>query len=168
MAYAFRHLYESTDLEKTIPAILAMVGEKMNVSRVYVFENSPDNKTCANTFEWCNRGVPSERANLQNVSFETDLPEYEDSLSTNGVFYSPDIGALPPQQYNFFASLGVKSTLQCAIRDNGRFRGFIGFDECKINRFWTQEQISLLTSLSELLSVFLMKKRAQDALAQYR
>ncbi len=167
LLYAFRHMYESTDLEKTIPSILALVGEQMNVSRIHIFENSPDNKTCSNTFEWCNTGIPSQQANLQCVSYETDLPEHENSFAATGIFYSPDISTLPQPQYNVFASLGVKSTLQCAIRDNGHFRGFIGFDECNINRVWTQTQISLLTSLSELLSVFLMKKRAQDAQAQH-
>lgn len=167
LLHAFRHLYESNDLEKTIPSILALVGEQMNVSRVYIFENSPDNKTCSNTFEWCNNGIPSGQAKLQNLSYETDIPEYEDIFETDGVFYSPDISTLPQQQYSILASQGVKSTLQCALRDNGQFCGFVGLDEYKINRFWTQDQISLLTSLSELLAVFLMKKRAQDSLAQH-
>ena len=166
LQYTFRHLYESNDLEKTIPSILAWIGEQMNVSRVYIFENSPDNKTCSNTFEWCNKGILPNRTSLQDISYETDLPEYEENFTTNGIFYAPDVSALSPQQYNVFASFGTKSTLQCAIRDNGRFRGFVGFDECTSTRVWSQDQISLLTALSELLSVFLMKKRAQDSLAQ--
>ena len=166
LQYTFRHLYESNDLEKTIPSILAWIGEQMNVSRVYIFENSPDNKTCSNTFEWCNKGILPNQTSLQDISYETDLPEYEENFTTNGIFYAPDVSALSPQQYNVFASFGTKSTLQCAIRDNGRFRGFVGFDECTSTRVWSQDQISLLTALSELLSVFLMKKRAQDSLAQ--
>ena len=52
--------------------------------------------------------------------------------------------------------------LQCAIRDMGVFKGFVGFDDCLVRRLWTQEQISALTFISKLLSVYLLKKRAQD------
>ena len=52
--------------------------------------------------------------------------------------------------------------LQCAIRDDGKFKGFVGFDDCKSKRMWTQSQINALTFVSELLSTFLLKKRAQD------
>jgi len=44
----------------------------------------------------------------------------------------------------------------------GVFKGFVGFDDCLVRRLWTQEQISALTFISKLLSVYLLKKRAQD------
>ena len=57
--------------------------------------------------------------------------------------------------------------LHCAIQDNDVFRGYIGFDDCTANRLWTQEQISLLQFLSEVMALFLLKKRTQDkAMAQ--
>lgn len=59
----------------------------------------------------------------------------------------------------------IKSLLQCSIRDNGVFRGFVGFDECLDYRLWTQEQIDLLTLLSQMLSLFLLKVRAQNLAA---
>ncbi len=56
----------------------------------------------------------------------------------------------------------VRSMLQCAVRDGGRFIGFVGFDDCTVLRRWTQNQIDALIFVSELLSTFLLKKRAQD------
>ena len=55
--YAFRKLYASQDVGEAVRNILAMIGQKMNVSRVYIFENSPDNRFCSNTYEWCNDGI---------------------------------------------------------------------------------------------------------------
>lgn len=52
--------------------------------------------------------------------------------------------------------------LQCAIHNDGKFAGFVGFDDCTGKRMWTQNQINALTFVSELLSTFLLKKRAQD------
>lgn len=56
--------------------------------------------------------------------------------------------------------------LQCAIWDSGRFRGYVGFDECRSNRFWDKEQVNALQFVSEILSIFLLKYRAQRRLEQ--
>jgi diguanylate cyclase (GGDEF)-like protein len=126
--YAFQRLYASRDVAASINEILSIVGKKMNVSRVYVFENSDDNRFCSNTYEWCNEGIPPEINNLQNISYETDIPHYEDNFNEQGIFYCPDIHDLPKRTYDIVAPQGIKSMLHCAIRENGVFRGYIGFD----------------------------------------
>ena len=165
--FAFQKLYTSPDTDFAIHEILALVGKQMNVSRVYIFENSPDNQFCSNTYEWCNEGVVPEIQNLQNISYEKDIPGYKEELNEKEVFYCQDIHNLSPQIYDIVAPQGIQSMLHCALRDNGVFRGYIGFDECRTKRFWTKEQIQVLTNFSEMLSVFLMKKQAQARTVQY-
>lgn len=164
--YAFERLYSSANLESGIHDILELIGRQMNVSRVYIFENSPDNKTCSNTFEWCNHGINPEIHHLQNISYETDIPGYTNNFNEQGVFYCPDIKILPEDAYKIVETQGIKSMLQCAIMDNGQFRGYVGFDECSEQRYWTQEQIDTLSFFSKILSVFLLKKRAQEETQQ--
>lgn len=159
--YAFQRLYTSDDVDASIQEILNLVGRKMNVSRVYIFENSDDNRTCSNTYEWCNTGIQPEIENLQGISYETDIAGYVDMYDEKGIFYCPDINTLPRNIYDIVAPQGIKSLLHCAIRDRGLFRGYIGFDECVTNRMWTKEQIQALVYLSEMLSVFLLKKQEQ-------
>ena len=53
----------------------------------------------------------------------------------------------------------MKSVLQCTILDDGRFKGFVGFDECRGNRFWTQEQVDTLTFISKALAKILLSER---------
>ena len=89
------------------------------------------------------------------------------SLNEHGILYCTDISSLSKDLYNILAPQGIKSMLHCAIRDRGVFRGYVGFDDCSSNRLWTQEQIDALTFFSEMLSVFLLKKRAQDETARY-
>jgi len=161
--YAFQRLYSSNNTEEAVNSILTLVGQQMNVSRVYVFENTPDNRYCNNTYEWCNVGIPPEKNHLQNISYETDIPEYEKNFDENGIFYCPDVSELPQNLRDILEPQGIKSLLHCAIRDNGVFRGYIGFDECSTKRLWTKKQIQTLTFFSELLGVFLMKEQAQKA-----
>lgn len=157
--YAFQRLYSSRDVHASINGILEMVGRQLNVSRVYIFENSPDNRFCSNTYEWCNDGIRSEIQKLQDLSYETDIPGYADNFDEEGIFYCPDTRELPQRLYDRVASQGVKSLLHCAIMDGGVFRGFIGFDECVNQRLWTKEQIQIVTYFSEMLSVFLLKEQ---------
>ena len=165
--YAFQRLYASTDMGKAVNDILELVGRKMNVSRVYVFENDDDNRFCYNTFEWCNDGIAPEIQNLQGISYETDIAGYVDMFDEQGIFYCPDINKLPKNIYDIVAPQGIKSLLHCAIRDGGVFRGYIGFDECVEYRYWTKEQIQTLSYMSEMLSVFLLKQRKQERNQRY-
>lgn len=161
--YAFRHLYESGDVETAIEELLAMAGRQMNVSRVYIFENSADNRCCSNTFEWCNDGIASEKEILQDLSYSVSLPNLLGMFNEQGIFYCSDITTLPEDLRDILAVQNVKSILLCALREGGVMRGFMGFDECRVTRLWNKEQINLLTFFSEMLSVFLLKHRTQDA-----
>lgn len=163
LQYTFQRLYQSEDMNESINAILKLAGEKFNVSRAYIFENTEDGQYCRNTFEWCNKGVLPQKSQLLIVSYQEDLGDnYLDYFNENGIFYCLDIAQLPSKQSEVLLSQGTKSVLQCAIMDRGEFRGYVGFDENSVNRLWTQDQIDALVLLSELLSVFLLKRRAQE------
>ena len=164
--YAFQKLYSSQNMEKSIQELLGFMGRKLNVSRVYIFENSDDNRFCSNTYEWCNQGINPEIENLQNLSYDTDIPGYADNFDEQGIFYCPDVAILPKNIYDIVAPQGIKAMLHCAIRENGLFRGYIGFDDCVEPRLWTREQIELLTFFSEALSMFLLRQRRQEKVAR--
>ncbi|MBQ9973770.1 MAG: diguanylate cyclase [Oscillospiraceae bacterium] len=160
--HVFRALYESSNIETTVDELLAHIGAQFNVSRAYIFENNEDNTTCSNTFEWCNEGIEPQIQFLQDISYITDIPGWPDVYDENGLLYCSDVSELAPTARAILEPQGVKSMLHCSIRDNGVFRGYIGFDDCHTNRMWTQEQISLLQLLSEVMAMFLLKKRSRD------
>ncbi len=162
--HAFRLLYSAEKPEQAVHEVIAYLGRKTNVSRVYIFENSDDNRYCRNTFEWCNEGIQPEIDGLQSISYERDIPGYKDNFNEQGVFYCPDVKVLPKVTYDIVEPQGIKSMLQCAIRQDGVFRGYIGFDECVEQRLWTKEEIEALIYFSEILSVFLTRYREHEKL----
>lgn len=164
--YTFRMLYDSVDIEVAIGQILEIIGRAYDVSRVYIFENSNDDQLCSNTFEWCNEGVAPEIDNLQGISYEKDLGGYFQNFDENGVFYCCDIKKLHPDLYAILAPQGIESILQCAVMDDARFKGYVGFDECRTNRRWTKEQINSLALVANVLSTFLLKLRLKERLAR--
>ena len=160
--FVFRKLYKSQNLDATIQELLAFIGTYFNVSRAYIFENNADNTTCSNTFEWCNTGILSEKDVLQDVSYLTDIPGWSNVFDEQGLLYCSDISKLAPQYRAILEPQGIKSILQCAILDHGVFRGYIGFDECSSNRLWTNEQVSQLEFMSEVLAVFLLNRQRDN------
>lgn len=159
----FQRMYESADIYGTIREILGEVGQNLNVSRVYIFENNDTNTECSNTFEWCNEGIEPQIDFLQNLSYlRGPVQGWNKNFDHSDVFYCADIRKLPDRFRQVLEPQNIKSLLHCAIRDNGVFRGYVGFDECTSNYLWTQEQIDLLYFLSQIVSVFLLKKRGQE------
>lgn len=159
--YVFRVLYDSTDVDHAIRMILEIVGKRFDVSRVYIFENTQDGAYCNNTYEWCNEGIHPEKENLQHVCY-AELDHFDKLFEDNSIFYCRDIRALAPSQAAFLEQQGIYSTLQCAIRAEKEFWGFVGFDECTGMRIWTKEEVGTLSLVAQLVSTFLQKKRATD------
>lgn len=164
----FSALYTSSDLNSGINQMLEMIGKTFDVSRAYIFEDTEDGKYCCNTFEWCNEGVNPEIDKLQLVSYEDDLNgTYRDNMNDDGIFYCHDVTELEDSHREILEQQNIKSMLQCSIMDNGEFKGFVGFDECRSNRFWTQEQIDALVFISKVLSIFLLKERGRRITENY-
>lgn len=166
LQHVFQRLYEAKDTEQVIQSLLEVVGRHFCVSRAYIFEDSEDGTYCSNTFEWCNEGVQAGKEKLQQFHYEGQDGDYKKNFNSEGVFYCRDIRDLPASQYAVLEPQGVKAILQCVISENGKFKGYVGFDQCDANRFWTQAQIDTLTFISEILSTFLLKKRAQDRMEE--
>ncbi len=160
----FKILYDSKDTATAVRLILEIVGRYYGVSRAYIFENSPDDSACSNTYEWCAEGVSPAKDSLQDIPYST-VGDYPANFNEEGVFYCGDIHALPPGLYELLAPQGISSMLQCAILDDGRFKGYVGFDECAAARLWTKEEIDTLTLVAQIVGIFLLKQRAQDKLA---
>lgn len=158
----FSALYSSADTDAGISQMLELVGRTFDVSRAYIFEDIEGGEFCMNTFEWCNEGVEPCIDKLKRVSYQDDLNgEFRECFNDDGIIYCQDIQTLPPVLMGFLDGQNIKSILHCAIKDDDKFKGFVGFDECRSSRFWTQEQIDSLVLISKIISVFLLKGRSK-------
>lgn len=163
----FEILYSTPDFHCAIDAILGALGEAFGADRVYIFEDTGDHRHCCNTFEWCAPGVPPEMDKLSRLSYDEDLGgRYLENFNAEGVFHCPDVTRLPKEQYDILAPQGIQSMLQCAIAENGEFKGYIGFDDCRQKREWSREQLRTLHLTARVVGTFLCKKRREEALNQ--
>lgn len=159
----FEMLYETKDIETTINLILEVLGKKFEVDRVYVFENSEDGKFSNNTYEWCSEGIEQERESLQNISTE-DLKDFLADYNEEGIFYCNDIKRLDEFSFEVLNRQGIQAFLHCAIYNEGKMKGFVGFDDCKKQRVWRGQEIATLSYISRILSIFILKKQISKEL----
>lgn len=162
--YIFHTLYASGNTELAIPHILEIIGKQYDVSRSCVFEESDDGCYITNTFEWCAPEISSKK-DASRIARYSDNGDYYENFDQNGIFYCRDVRQLGLYHRELAEKQGIKSMLQCAICDNGVQKGFIGFDECRNHRLWNSEQIETLSFIAEVVSVFLLKNRAQHKMS---
>jgi PAS domain S-box-containing protein len=144
-------LNSTTKPELILDEVLKLVGEHTNVSRVYIFENVSDGNATRNTFEWCNEGIVPQRDELQEVPYDI-IPSWKKILFKEERVFSTNISDLPDDLYQILEPQGIKSILVYPLFVQCNFYGFIGYDECVINRIWTTEEMDLLRTVSNLIS----------------
>lgn len=144
--------YNSTlDFEEKTSEALRIIGEHTKVSRVYIFEDSDDGLLTSNTYEWCNTDIEGQIAKLQDIPY-TLISSWKPILLEKGIIYSENISELPQDLIYILEPQGIKSIIVLPLFLDGRFFGFIGFDECTKNREWSKSEIELLRTISNILS----------------
>ncbi|QGY45683.1 PAS domain S-box protein [Maribellus comscasis] len=139
------------DFDKKTNETLRIIGQHVNVSRAYIFENSAEGKTTSNTFEWCAEGIKPQIKELQNVPFSV-IPSWKDRLEKDKIIFSENIKELPRDIYDILAPQDIKSIVAFPLIASHKIFGFIGFDECNSQRKWTKSEIELLKTISNIIS----------------
>ena len=159
----FRALYGAADMNRAVQSILALLGKKYQVSRAYLVESVGTGGHEKNLYEWCADGTVPLKEKFPYLPYY-DVQSTNHWLDAGGIFNCPDVEMLPERELELLRSRDAEAVLGCAFFDGEEFVGFIGLDSTRKRR-WTQGQISVLSFLSEWLSAALIKKRAQDSLA---
>ena len=81
----------------------------------------------------------------------------------NGIFVCPDVDQLPEYYRRLLGDGKIKAVFQCALFDGSHFRGFIGFDDCRILRLWNPEQIESVGTIAKILSACLRQRTYNKA-----
>jgi PAS domain S-box-containing protein len=150
-------LHSSLSPKKDFDKVLRMIGEHINVSRVYIFENNQEGTSSSNTFEWCNKGIEPMISRMQNVPFSAVPGVKKELTGSKNHFFSGNFSTLNPKTRKFLESQNIKSILVYPLYVEKQFHGFIGFDECVRERDWNNGMKDLLRSIASIISNFIEK-----------
>jgi PAS domain S-box-containing protein len=133
--------------------LLKSLGEMTKVSRTYIFTIRKDDLFMDNTHEWCNINIEPQIKNLQNQKL-SDFPLWINTLKNNNILKARIIEKdLPEEVHDVLKSQDIKSILVVPLFLNDRLWGFFGLDECLSYKEWSDLEIELMRSLSNIISL---------------
>ncbi len=151
------------DFEIITNKTLQIIGQHVQVSRVYIFEDSVDGKFTSNTYEWCNLDVSPQIDELQNTPYKL-IPSWKMFLETKGMVFSENISELPADIYDILEPQHIKSIIVYPLVAETKIVGFIGFDECTTYRHWSKSEIELLRTVASIISNAFQRNKIQTEL----
>jgi len=156
-------LNTNEDFNTKINEVIVKLGYYTNTSRVYILENSPNQKTTSNTFEWCNDGIAPQKDILQNVPLDMIL----EWIEGKEYYFSNDfLKDMPSDLAELMISQDIQSCLIFPLQVEYNLFGFIGFDECSSPREWDRLEIELLKTIANLISFSYEREKTQTQLVR--
>lgn len=156
--------------DEVIQDTLSLVGEFLDVDRVYVFEYDHDKQVAINTYEWCNKGVEPQIDNLKESSTK-DLMEslVMPHLAGENVIIE-NISALGKTDplYIQLMPQGIKSFTTTPLMDGKNCLGFVGYDDVRTERKWNDRETGLLKVLAGMITNALLTHKNQKILVELK
>jgi GAF domain-containing protein len=151
------------EIDSGIVQALNTLGEFTQVDRARVFQFSADGNRMQNSHEWCAPGIPSQRQRMLDVSIET-FAYFTDKIKKLQVVHVPDVENLPSPasaDQDECRYQNMRSLLLVPMTFRSVAIGFVCFESINNPHSWSEDSISLLKIVSEVLVNALEHKRAQ-------
>lgn len=168
IAAVSRTLLASVTTGEALREALRHLREASDACRVYVFENfeDPELGLCMRqTHEVCAEGVKPEISNplLQRLPYAPPLARWKNELA-RGNPVKGLVETFPDVEKKVLQPQNILSILALPIWSAGQWYGFIGFDDTKNFRDWTDEDVRLLRTAAEMIGAFVARQRSEAEL----
>lgn len=152
VALSIKELIDTRDYLKAIESCFVLIGEATMVDRVYMFVNAYDEEgkgTTSQAIEWNAGSVEAQISNpdLQNLSFE-DVDSFIGPIRNGDAFYGVVSALENDRTRELLEAQSIKSIIVLPIIVRDIFWGFLGFDECKYERVWSESEFSILIAFT--------------------
>ena len=134
------------DFEESLLEGIRLIAECVDVDRIHIWSNEVIDGALfyVNKCQWHEeRGLWKQDA-PEKLSY-ADVPEWERVFAQNECVNSP-ASRMGPMERAIMEQQGIKSLLAIPLHHQGRFYGFLSFDDCRRERTFTDEEIDILHS----------------------
>lgn len=148
---------------EALEQLLPDLGKEVNADRAYYF--SHDHGSLSQQIEWCKPDIEPQIDNddLQNLPLGI-LGDFIDALQAGKPYLNIISNVDNETTYNLLARQNIKSLLVYPVIVNKKMEGFIGFEDCNDERDWQTEELDLLKSVTDALSIAIEKEESSKAL----
>ncbi|HMD82842.1 MAG TPA: GAF domain-containing protein, partial [Anaerolineales bacterium] len=164
-------LLKAPDWKAEIDTVLEQLGQAINASQAYLFENDRDSNgemVTSIQFEW---KAPLRSSDLDNAVFK-NIPLKEHGLESRYKALSnlrPYIGDkrfFTKFETDFFSAQGIKALVEIPIIIDDQWWGIIGFDDTLQEREWSNAEVDGMTIASNLLAAAIQRQKYDTSLKE--
>lgn len=170
IAEATKAAISNSDIEHGLSKALRILGIAAEVDRVYIYRHQAieetDEKFVSILYEWSSVNSEAQIKNpvLQRLSYSRFA-----SLDFLGNFEKGRtlkflIKKLPPHERVVFVDRNIKSILLVPIMIEGNYWGFIGFDDCRSDRLWSEDEEYFLSTMAATIGAVIKQDNIKNEL----
>lgn len=162
---ALSTLLQPGDLDASMQRALEIIGRAVKADRMYIFEihcsRSSDDLLMSQKHEWTAVGVSRELENvaMQNLSFGEFLGMLESLQAGNA--YSRIRRHFTEAQHGILDPQGILSFVVMPIILKNELWGFVGFDDCKTEREWSEADLENLRAAAAGLGGAIVRQQME-------
>ncbi|MEX0991649.1 MAG: EAL domain-containing protein [Actinomycetota bacterium] len=170
VAYAADVLVTAASWRDPLPDIFRRVGEAADVSRVYLFENAREAEgslVMSQVMEWTGEGVSPTIDDPENQAYPyaRGFQRWEALMSTGKVLHGLRRD-MPEAEQVDMESEGILSMACVPVFAGDEWWGFIGFDDCRTERDWSDLELQTLRAAAGTLGAAIERERIAGRLAE--
>ena len=165
-------LYTSVpNFDVTVWRVLHLLGTAANTDWVYVWKNytgSDGRPHAKELYEWSD-GAAYQYADKRTRAFAYDktFPTWYETLSANQCI-NCIVRLMPPLEQENLSAQGIVSILIAPIQHNGKPWGFIGFDDYRQERTWTDAEMGVLKAIGVVIATAINRQEVEASLETER
>ena len=160
-------------VDDAVMLALEQVGHGARVDRVHVFERVDDansgHKLCNQRYEWsAERATPQiDNPELQHLDMNEVAPHWVNAFGRDA-HVAGIVKSMPEPTREVLTSQQIVSICVCPIVVGRDWWGFVGYDDCRTERAWPDDEVRALRRLSVALAASLRRAQTQARLDDAR
>lgn len=155
----FELLEKAKDINRAINTVLALVGEKQNLSRITIMQRK--GMELEVTYQWTARGITANPTVDGNI-----ILEYQKNMRENftedgmGIIDERTVANYNNSKKDILLPAGCKSLMYCDMLEFGEPTGMIAYVDCTGNKEWQDKDFKSFRTITRLISAYTLKARA--------
>ena len=166
LSYAFEIFEKSDDIEGNLNKLIARIGKRYNLDDIkLVFVNEESQTTSVDAAWYRTEELAREQHRIEYISSDEDFGEFILCFKEDGTFTDKDVVIPETRDYNqkIFTDYYKAHYFVRGIFENGIYKGAICFESDDPDYEFTDEVISELKAVSKVISMNMMKIKADYA-----
>ncbi|MDR0842887.1 MAG: response regulator [Acidobacteriota bacterium] len=163
--------FRYANITESLTESMKILAQHITVDRIYIWKSDGNDgrRQYTREFEWLSEKAATSKTVLSGSthSYIKIFPEWERKFRIGQAVNSP-LSQLPEVEQKHLGKFDIRSILMIPVFQQGSLWGFVGFDDCRREHFFTNEEERILRSASLLMVNAIMRNEITESLVKTR